>query len=183
MKAIDHSIGAALQACASQAPAKEPQYPAAPVARSPERGREKVIRRDSEPVREREGTAELHLTPRQLEVLALVCEGFSNKQICRRLDIAPGTVKVHISCLLREFGVRSRLELVVEALRLGLFKGPAVEARRQCPVQHAVIGTRSRGLLDRLLVSGSGPEATPAKQAAVAAIAAGSAGHGLMIVS
>jgi DNA-binding NarL/FixJ family response regulator len=53
------------------------------------------------------------LTPRQLEVLALLCEGLPNKLICRRLNIATGTVKVHISCILRELGVRSRLQAVV----------------------------------------------------------------------
>ena len=59
-------------------------------------------------------------TPRQLEVLALLCEGLPNKLICRRLDIAPGTVKVHISCILRQLGVTSRLQAVVAARGLGL---------------------------------------------------------------
>ena len=35
----------------------------------------------------------VHLTPRQLEVLDLLCEGLPNKLICRRLNIASGTVK------------------------------------------------------------------------------------------
>jgi DNA-binding NarL/FixJ family response regulator len=61
-----------------------------------------------------------HLTPRQLEVLALLCEGLPNKLICRRLNIATGTVKVHISCILRELGVTSRLQAVVAAGSLGL---------------------------------------------------------------
>ena len=61
-----------------------------------------------------------HFTPRQLEVLALLCEGLPNKLICRRLDIATGTVKVHISCILRELGVASRLQAVVAAGRCGL---------------------------------------------------------------
>ena len=60
------------------------------------------------------------LTPRQLEVLALLCEGLPNKLICRRLNIASGTVKVHISCILRELGVTSRLQAVVAAQRYGL---------------------------------------------------------------
>src|SRR5688572_1680988 len=53
------------------------------------------------------------LTPRQLEVLALLCEGLPNKLICRRLNIATGTVKVHISGIFRELGVTSRLQAVV----------------------------------------------------------------------
>ena len=67
-------------------------------------------------------TAPLHLTPRQLEVLSLLCEGLPNKLICRQLKIATGTVKVHISVILRELGVASRLQAVVAASRRGLFE-------------------------------------------------------------
>ena len=50
----------------------------------------------------------VHITPRQMEVLALLCEGLPNKLICRRLNISAGTVKAHISSILRELGVGSR---------------------------------------------------------------------------
>ena len=66
------------------------------------------------------GAGSAHFTPRQLEVLALLCEGLPNKLICRRLNIAPGTVKVHIGCILRELGVASRLQAVVAARSRGL---------------------------------------------------------------
>jgi DNA-binding CsgD family transcriptional regulator len=62
----------------------------------------------------------VRLTPRQLEVLALLCQGLPNKLICRRLDISAGTVKAHISSILRELGVASRLQAVVEASNRGL---------------------------------------------------------------
>lgn len=65
----------------------------------------------------------IRLTPRQLEVLALLCQGLPNKLICRRLDIAAGTVKAHISSILRELGVASRLQAVVEAGNRGLIGG------------------------------------------------------------
>ena len=71
-------------------------------------------------------SAPVHLTRRQLEVLALLCEGLPNKLICRRLDISPGTVKAHISSILRELGVSSRLQAVVTARAQGLLN-PAVE--------------------------------------------------------
>lgn len=70
--------------------------------------------------RERREVIPPHLTPRQLEVLSLLCEGLPNKLICRRLNIATGTVKVHISGILRELGVTSRLQAVVTARRCGL---------------------------------------------------------------
>jgi DNA-binding CsgD family transcriptional regulator len=67
----------------------------------------------------------VHLTPRQLDVLALLCEGLPNKLISRRLEISAATVKVHIGCILRELGVASRLQAVIEARRLGLFSDDA----------------------------------------------------------
>lgn len=75
---------------------------------------------------ERRNEPAAHLTPRQLEVLSLLCEGLPNKLICRRLNIATGTVKIHISCILRELGVTSRLQAVVSAHRCGLLGEPAL---------------------------------------------------------
>lgn len=68
----------------------------------------------------REQAPPVHLTPRQQEVLLLLWEGLPNKLICRRLNISTGTVKVHISGILRELGVTSRLQAVVSARRWGL---------------------------------------------------------------
>jgi DNA-binding NarL/FixJ family response regulator len=62
----------------------------------------------------------LRLTPRQLEVLSLLCEGLPNKLICRQLNISAGTVKVHVSSILRELGVTSRVQAVVYARRQGI---------------------------------------------------------------
>jgi DNA-binding NarL/FixJ family response regulator len=73
--------------------------------------------------REHTEAPEVHLTPRQLEVLTLLCEGLPNKLICRQLNISTGTVKVHISGILRELGVTSRLQAVVSARRRGLLDG------------------------------------------------------------
>ena len=53
------------------------------------------------------------LTPRQLEVLALLCEGLPNKLIGRRLNIACGTVKIHVMQILRALNVSSRLQAVI----------------------------------------------------------------------
>ena len=62
----------------------------------------------------------IHLTPREREVLALLAEGLSNKLICRRLGIAPSTVKIHVARVLAELGASTRLQAVVVAQRLGL---------------------------------------------------------------
>ena len=57
----------------------------------------------------------VHLTRREREVLALMCEGLSNKLIGRRLKIAPSTVKVHVSKILRVLNVSNRLQAVLQS--------------------------------------------------------------------
>lgn len=57
----------------------------------------------------------LRLTTRQLEVLTLVAEGLSNKEIARRLEIAEPTTKIHVAALMRALDVRNRTEAAVLA--------------------------------------------------------------------
>lgn len=60
------------------------------------------------------------LTPREVEVLALVGQGHSNKSIARRLNISAHTVKYHLEAIFAKLGVRSRAEAVTRGLRLGV---------------------------------------------------------------
>ena len=53
------------------------------------------------------------LTKREKDVLKLIAKGQSNKMIARSLDIAEGTVKVHVKRLLNKLGMRSRTEAAV----------------------------------------------------------------------
>lgn len=64
--------------------------------------------------------SELGLTERQAEVLSLMVEGLPNKLICRRLNLAEGTVKIHVTAILKALNVQSRTQAVIEANRLGL---------------------------------------------------------------
>lgn len=61
-----------------------------------------------------------HLTPRQREVLTLLGHGKSNKEIARVLDLSEGTVKLHVTAILKALGVSNRTGAVVAASRLGL---------------------------------------------------------------
>ncbi len=54
----------------------------------------------------------IRLTKRQLEVAELVCQGMSNKEISRRLDMAFGTVKNHVAAILRLLGTNSRAKAI-----------------------------------------------------------------------
>jgi two-component system nitrate/nitrite response regulator NarL len=59
------------------------------------------------------------LTPREREILGLIAQGYSNKLIARELDVAVGTVKVHVKHLLKKLGLRSRVEAAVWAVNAG----------------------------------------------------------------
>jgi DNA-binding CsgD family transcriptional regulator len=57
------------------------------------------------------------LTPREIEVLAALGNGLSNKAAARRLGISPHTVKFHIESLFRKLGAGSRAEAVAKGLK------------------------------------------------------------------
>jgi DNA-binding NarL/FixJ family response regulator len=57
------------------------------------------------------------LTPRERQVLALIAEGLTNKEIARDLDIGPGTVKAHVEKLIAKLGVADRTQAAVFATR------------------------------------------------------------------
>ncbi len=61
-----------------------------------------------------------HLTPRQCEVLDLLCQGMSNKLIARQLILSENTVRVHVQAILGFLQVSSRSEAAFAARRLGL---------------------------------------------------------------
>jgi len=63
---------------------------------------------------------DISLTPRQLEVLALLAEGMSNKQLGSQLSIAPGTIKAHIAAIFRELNAANRTQAVHRARELKL---------------------------------------------------------------
>ena len=66
--------------------------------------------------------ASLGLTRREAEVLALVAEGRTNRQIGQALFITPKTASVHVSRILAKLGVAGRGEAAAIAHRLGLDK-------------------------------------------------------------
>ncbi|MBT6093775.1 MAG: response regulator transcription factor [Rhodospirillaceae bacterium] len=60
------------------------------------------------------------LTPRQCDVLDLMAKGYSNKEIARTLDLAEGTVKLHVTALLKALDVSNRTQAVIKATAMGL---------------------------------------------------------------
>ncbi|MBC3807176.1 response regulator transcription factor [Undibacterium seohonense] len=60
------------------------------------------------------------LTPRQYEVLDLVCKGHSNKMIARQLELSENTVRCHVQVLLAALNASNRAEAAFTARRMGL---------------------------------------------------------------
>ncbi|GAC1504963.1 MAG: response regulator transcription factor [Candidatus Dormibacteraceae bacterium] len=61
-------------------------------------------------------------TPRELDVLGLLAEGNDTATMATRLSIAPHTVEWHVSHVIEELGVHSKLQAVIAAARLGLIE-------------------------------------------------------------
>ena len=71
----------------------------------------------------RTGNPAEQLTPRELEVLRLVALGQTNREIAEGLDLAAGTVKVHVQHLIAKLGVSDRTQAAVRGVELGLVGG------------------------------------------------------------
>jgi DNA-binding NarL/FixJ family response regulator len=66
------------------------------------------------------GARPRRLTPRETEVLQLICDGLSNREIAAKLDLSVNTVAVHRANIMNALGVHKTAELVVYALQHGL---------------------------------------------------------------
>jgi DNA-binding NarL/FixJ family response regulator len=68
------------------------------------------------------------LTPREKEVVRLICRGLRNKQIAENLRITPGTVKVHLMHIFEKTGLKDRLALAVHGRELVGVEAPVSDA-------------------------------------------------------
>ena len=64
------------------------------------------------------------LTPRELQVLQLICDGHSNREIARKLDLSANTVAVHRANIMNALDIHKTAELVVYAIQNGLVTLP-----------------------------------------------------------
>lgn len=67
-----------------------------------------------------------NLTPRQRDVLQLLAQGQTNKQIARHCDLAEATVKMHVTAIFRALDVSNRTQAVIAAEQLGLLDDSAL---------------------------------------------------------
>ena len=59
------------------------------------------------------------MTPRQTEVLTLLAQGLSNKEIARSLEMPESTVKVHVKAILQKLGVKNRTQAAIAGIQQG----------------------------------------------------------------
>ena len=71
-------------------------------------------------VRDERRREALGITPRELEILELIAEGLSNKEVARRLGISAHTVKFHLEAIFEKLGATTRADAVARGLRGGL---------------------------------------------------------------
>ena len=64
------------------------------------------------------------LTPREKEVLRLLSEGLSARQMARRLELSERTINTHVANVYRKLAVSNRVQAVRQAIRLGLVNEP-----------------------------------------------------------
>lgn len=80
-----------------------------------------VVSNPSRPKNDPESVAQsLQLSKREIDVINLLCDGKSNREISQGLFIAEPTVKSHIGRIMTKMGVRDRVQVVINAYRNGL---------------------------------------------------------------
>jgi len=82
---------------------------------------------------------DVSLSPRETEIVRLVCKGLANKTIAAVLDISPWTVATHLRRVFAKLQVNSRAEMVAQVFQVGLvgsdhhcYAGPGVECPLLC---------------------------------------------------
>ena len=69
-----------------------------------------------------EASQRLKISERELEVLGLIASGRSNKEIARRLEVSPNTVKTHVARLFEKLGAKRRTQALLKARELGVIR-------------------------------------------------------------
>ncbi len=89
------------------------------------------------PAQESASPAAVALSRRQEEVLRLLIQGYSNKEIARALDMGHGTVKVHVTALLHKLGVSSRTAAAVAGMKILAAKSSSTSSLGQLEIERS----------------------------------------------
>ena len=72
----------------------------------------------------------MHLSPRQVQILSLIVEGYCDKEIAQRLDMSPRTIDTHLQRLYEKHSLHSRAAIVAKWLMEGGIPNPAYQPAR-----------------------------------------------------
>jgi DNA-binding NarL/FixJ family response regulator len=89
------------------------------------------------------------LTPRERQIVALVTEGLTNKDIAERLFISEATARNHLTSILDKLDVTDRFQLTVYAFRRGLVLCPQTPAMLRAAATMTTGNSRMRDVMDR----------------------------------
>lgn len=81
-----------------------------------------AVRQDPAPEPPRPLPAAETLTARETDVVVLVGEGLTNRQIAQRLELSEATVKTHLGRVMQKWGARDRTQVLIRAVRAGLVR-------------------------------------------------------------
>jgi DNA-binding NarL/FixJ family response regulator len=69
-----------------------------------------------------QASSHVGLTPREIEVLQLLAQGQTNREIASKLTLSVSTVKIHVEHILEKLSVSDRTQAAVRAIQLGLIR-------------------------------------------------------------
>jgi len=78
-------------------------------------------------------TNETTLTERERQVMALIAQGLSNKEIARLLNVTPSTIKVHVHHIFMKLAVRNRTALAIKVVN-GVAREPEPSGDANIPI-------------------------------------------------
>jgi DNA-binding NarL/FixJ family response regulator len=81
------------------------------------------------------GASQAGLTPREREVLALIAESKSNREIASELYVTEATVKVHVRHILKKLGARTRTQAAIQAVTTRLLEESAAASQPTGPAE------------------------------------------------
>lgn len=84
----------------------------------------RLVQKNPQPERPSRTAEEIGLSPRELQILRLLCDAYSNTEIAEALSVTESTVKSHVSAIMLKLQVASRLKAVVRAYEWGLVDRP-----------------------------------------------------------
>jgi len=84
------------------------------------------------------------MSPRELEVARLVCQGFTNADMAEKLDVKPGTIKTHLRSIFAKVHARNKITLLLSFIDAATELGPAISRSNLTHTEEPNQGTEGK---------------------------------------